>query len=89
VNTLWGIVKDGLGAFLFWIVARVLLVHFWGYPGYPMSQMLGAIFLIIFVGRNLRPFRIYLQGAYRRRMQPGAPPAGMAARARCAFLLVS
>jgi hypothetical protein len=74
VNTLWGIVKDGLGAFLFWIVARVLLVHFWGYTGYLLSQMLGAILLIIFVGRNLARFRMYLQGAYRRRMQLDAPP---------------
>ena len=75
MNTFWGIVKDGLGAFLFWVVARVLLVHFWGYTGYLLSQMLGAILLFIFVGRNLVRFRMYLQGAYRRRMQPGGWPS--------------
>ena len=71
MSAFWWAVKDGLKALLSWIVARMLLVYFFGYSGYLLSQLFGAILLIIFVGRNLVRFRMQLQGAYRRRMQPG------------------
>lgn len=47
-KTLWGILKDALKALLFWILAAIPLVYFFGYPGKMMAGFLGFILVLAF-----------------------------------------
>jgi hypothetical protein len=48
MGTLWRIAKDGLKAFVFWFVASVLMIYFWGDIGKVLSYILGFIFILSF-----------------------------------------
>lgn len=45
---MWAIAKDGLKALLFWIVASLVMVYFWGDTGRMLSYGLGLILIVSF-----------------------------------------
>jgi hypothetical protein len=51
---LWTIIKDGLIALAFWVVARIVMVYLWGYSGYILSLGLGVILVVSFIGVTLK-----------------------------------
>jgi len=63
VKLLWAIVKDGLKAFAFWLVASVVMIYLWGYTGRMLSMFLGLIFIVSFIGANLKRIVVALQGS--------------------------
>lgn len=85
VKLLWAIVKDGLKAFAFWLVASVVMIYLWGYAGRMLSILLGLIFIVSFIGANLKRIVVTLQSSSGRpagiplpiqgqsQAQPGAP----------------
>jgi len=70
-NLLWAIVKDGLKALAFWAVASLVMIFLWGYTGRMLSLGLGMIFIVSFIGLNLKRIVTYFTG-------PGGVPAGSA-----------
>lgn len=48
MGNLWRIIKDGLKAFVFWFVASVLLIYFFGDVGKMFSYLLGGVFILAF-----------------------------------------
>jgi hypothetical protein len=48
------IVKDGLIALVFWVVVRVLMIWAWQYTGQVLSNGLGIILVVSFIGVTLR-----------------------------------
>lgn len=61
-NLLWAIVKDGLKALAFWLVASLVMIWLWGYAGKMLSLLLGMIFIVSFIGLNLKRIVMYFQG---------------------------
>lgn len=82
LDVLWAILKDGLKALAFWIVASLAMVYFWGNAGRMFSMLLGLIFIVSFIGVNLKRIVMALQSSGARRGAPapttdpnlGAPP---------------
>ena len=68
-NLLWAIIKDGLKALAFWAVASLIMIFLWGYTGRMLSLGLGMIFIVSFIGLNLKRIVIYFTG-------PGVPQGG-------------
>ena len=71
MGTLKRIAWDGLKAFIFWLVARTLLIYFLGYPGYMLSILLGLIFLVSFFALRFTEIVAYIVSLGRR---PPKPP---------------
>ena len=61
-NLLWAIIKDGLKALAFWAVASVIMILLWGYTGRMFSLGLGLIFVVSFIGANLKADRQLFHG---------------------------
>ncbi len=51
---LWAIIKDGLKALVFWLVASMAKVFLWGYTERMLSLGLGLIFVLSFMAVNLK-----------------------------------
>ena len=68
-NLLWAIIKDGLKALAFWAVASLIMIFLWGYTGRMLSLGLGMIFIVSFIGANLKRIVNYFTG-------PGVPQGG-------------
>ena len=82
MGTLWRIAKDGLKAFLFWFVASVLMIYFWGDFGKVLSFFLGFIVIISFCVLRITEIAAFVMSRGRRPQQgppyvppPVAPPA--------------
>lgn len=82
MGTLWRIAKDGLKAFLFWLVASVLMIYFWGDFGKVLSFFLGFIFLISFCVLRITEIAAFFMSLGQRPQRsssntppPVAPPA--------------
>jgi hypothetical protein len=56
------IVKDGLIALVFWVVARSVMVDLWGYSGYILSLGLGLLLGVSFIGVTLKRIVNYFSG---------------------------
>jgi hypothetical protein len=61
-NLLWAIIKDGLKGFAFWAVASVIMILLWGYTGRMLALGLGLIFIVAFIGGNLKRVLHYFTG---------------------------
>jgi hypothetical protein len=83
MGTLWRIAKDGLKAFLFWLVASVLMIYFWGDFGKVLSYILGFVFILSFCVLRITELAAFAMSLGRRPQQsappyvppPGSPPA--------------
>jgi hypothetical protein len=76
MGTLWRIVWDGLKAFLFWLVASVLMIYFWGDIGKVLSMILGFIFILSFCVLRITEIAAFAMSLGRRPQQspPYVPP---------------
>ena len=63
VKLLWAIAKDGLKALAFWLVASVVMIYLWGYAGRMLSIGLGLIFIVSFIGANLKRIVVSVQSS--------------------------
>jgi len=75
LSLLWAIAKDGLKALAFWIVASLVMIYLWGYTGRMLSMFLGLIFIVSFIGANLKRIVLALQGSSARPGGGMPPPA--------------
>jgi hypothetical protein len=73
VKLLWTIIKDGLQAFAFWLVASLVMIYLWGYAGRMLSLGLGIIFVISFIAVTLKRIVSSLTGS-RVGQGAGLPP---------------
>lgn len=86
MKVLWAIIKDGLQALAFWIVASLVMIYLWGYAGRMLSLGLGLIFLVCFIGLNLKrivvslPFSWARQGPPPPLTEPNSAPPNAAAK---------
>lgn len=73
MNNLWIVIKDGLKAFLFWLIASFLMIHFWGDVGKMLSYGLGFIFIVAFCALWAAKLLAWFLSLGNR---PAQPPAG-------------
>ena len=73
MGNLWRIVKDGLKAFVFWFIASVLMIYFWGDIGKMASALLGLVFVIAFCALRAGELLAWFLSLGNRPQQ--APPA--------------
>jgi len=80
------VAKDAVKAVVFWIVASIALVYFFGYTGRMLSSFLGMILIVCYIGVCLKHLVWFLQGknvlpgptGYRPRTPTGTnAPAGV------------
>jgi hypothetical protein len=75
MGTLWKIVWDGVKAFLFWLVASMLMIYFWGYPGLMLSRLLGLILVVAFFALRFTQILAFILGlGQRNRNVSNTPP---------------
>jgi hypothetical protein len=77
MGTIRRIVWDGLKAFIFWFVASVLMIYFWGDIGKVLSMILGFIFILSFCVLRITELAAFAMSLGRRPPQqspPYAPP---------------
>ena len=79
MGNLWRIIKDGLKAFVFWFIASVLLIYFFGDIGKMASALLGFVFVTVFCALRAGEILAWFLtlGSRPRQQQPPAwnPPA--------------
>ena len=73
MSTVGRIVKDGLQAFVVWLVISVALIYFFGYPGRMIAMFIGVIFLVCFCALRAAELLAFTIGLFRR--QPAPPPS--------------
>jgi hypothetical protein len=66
------IIKDGLQAFVFWAIASVLMIYFWGDIGKMLSAILGFIFILSFCVLRFTELVAWAMSLFSRQNQ--APP---------------
>jgi hypothetical protein len=74
MGTLGKIVWDGVKAFLFWLVASMLMIYFWGYPGLMLSRLLGLIFVVAFFALRFTEILAFVLSLGRRQRNPSNTP---------------
>jgi hypothetical protein len=75
MGTIWRIAKDGLKAFLFWLVASVLMIYFWGDFGKVLSYILGFVFILSFCVLRITEIAAFAMSLGRRpQSSPNVPP---------------
>ena len=76
MGTLGKIVWDGVKAFLFWLVASMLMIYFWGDFGKVLSYILGFVFILSFCVLRITELAAFAMSLGRRPQQspPYAPP---------------
>jgi hypothetical protein len=78
-KTLWAMIKDGLKAFLLWVVASALLIYFFKYPGMILSGLLGLILVASFCalwGAQLLFWLLRVTGSVKGGGPPSLPSGG-------------